>query len=390
VRRLALSSDARARRRFVALATAAFVALATGMEVGGRSGDAPVPAPAAEQASRRTADEAVTAGELSLAQQAGQLVILRFDGTSRPDYVREALDRGRATGVILFSDNVASPGQLRGLTRSLQEAAAGSALIATDQEGGSIRIVPFAAPEASPGSLTEPSQAERVSRQGARDLARLGINVNLAPIADLATRGDSVMAGRAYSGDPEAVAEMVEAAIRGSERGGVAATAKHFPGIGSATRNTDDASVTIERDREELDQAELVPFRAAVAADSPLMMAGHALYPELDEERIASQSPAVLGDLLRDELGYDGAIVTDSMEAQAVLDRSSTPEASVRSVEAGADLLLTTSTGSYFPVYKRLMREAERSPEFAARVEEAADRVLELKRRLGLEAPAPE
>jgi beta-N-acetylhexosaminidase len=198
----------------------------------------------------------------------------------------------------------------------------------------------------------------------------------------------SVMAGRAYPGDAMAVASLVSAAIRGHARGGVASTAKHFPGIGAAELNTDDAAVTIRRPRAQIERVDLEPFRAAIEAGTELVMAGHALYPALDERRIASQSEPVLSGLLRDELGFDGVIVTDSMEAEAVLSRSSTPEAAVRSVAAGADLMLTTSSGSYMPVFARLLREARRSDEFRARVEESAARVLELKERLGLRAPA--
>jgi len=129
-------------------------------------------------------------------------------------------------------------------------------------------------------------------------------------------------------------------------------------------------------------------FRAAAEAGAPLVMAGHALYPALDSRRIASQSPAVLGTLLRERLGFRGAVVTDSMEAEAVISRSSVPEAAVRSLAAGCDLLLLTGRGSFLPVQRRLEAEARRSPRFRARLEQAGARVLALRRRLGL-PPTP-
>ena len=373
------------RRRLTALAIACLVALVSGAEAGGRAGEdgpAPPPEPIAAAAER--------AGALSLRQQAGQLIVLSFDGTEPPASVGRALAAGQAAGVILFADNVASEPQLRGLTRSLQEAAGGSALVAADQEGGSIRIVPFAAPEPGAAALSRPRQAERLSRQAGRDLAGVGINVNLAPVADVAADERSVMFGRAYPGGAEDVTALVGAAVAGAAEGGVAATAKHFPGLGAATVNTDDAAVTIRRRAAELEAIDLAPFRAAIATGVPLVMASHALYPALDSDRIASQSPAVLQDLLRGELGFEGVIVTDSLEAEAVLSRSTTPAAAVRSVEAGADLLLTTLSASYAPVLDRLVAAAERSPELRARVEESAGRVLALKERLGLGLPAPE
>jgi beta-N-acetylhexosaminidase len=356
----------------------------SGAEAGGRAGE-----DATEPSAAPVAGAAERAVALGLRQQAGQLIVLSFDGTEQPAYVRRALQAGEAAGAILFADNIASEPQLRALTRSLQEAAAGGALVAADQEGGPIRIVPFAAPEPGAAALSEPGQAERFARQAGSDLRAVGVNVNLAPVADVPADEGSVMFDRAYPGDAEQVAALVGAAVTGTAEGGVAATAKHFPGLGAATVNTDDAAVTIRRTAAQLEAIDLAPFRTAIAADAPLVMASHARYPALDRARIASQSPVILQGLLRDELGYDGVIVTDSMEAEAVLSRSTTPAAAVRSVEAGADLLLTTSGASHAPVLDHLVTAAERSPELRARVEESAGRVLALKERLGLELPVP-
>jgi beta-N-acetylhexosaminidase len=384
---MTIPRDPARRRRLVALGAACLVALVTGAELGARSSGGDGGA-AASQGDGGESSEPPPVDALSLRQQVGQLVMLRFDGTERPTYAQKALRAGEAAGAILFEDNVVSAPQLRALTGSLQRASGRSALVAADQEGGEIRIVSFARPALAAGSLSRPAQAERAARQAGEDLARLGINVNLAPVADVASVPGSVMAGRAYPGDEKAVASLVSAAIRGHARGGVASTAKHFPGIGAAELNTDDAAVTIRHSRAQIERVDLEPFRAAIEAGTELVMAGHALYPSLDERRIASQSEPVLSGMLRDELGFDGVIVTDSMEAEAVLSRSSTPEAAVRSVAAGADLMLTTSSGSYMPVFARLLREARRSDEFRARVEESAARVLALKERLGLRAPA--
>ncbi|HYP47644.1 MAG TPA: glycoside hydrolase family 3 N-terminal domain-containing protein, partial [Thermoleophilaceae bacterium] len=194
----------------------------------------------------------------------------------------------------------------------------------------------------------------------------------------------SALAGRAFSGGPDSVAEHVAASLRGLRAGRVGATAKHFPGLGAANANTDDAPVTIDATRAELDARELPPFRAAVRERVPLVMAGHALYPALDNRRIASQSPAVLERLLRRELGFRGVVVTDSIEADAVLSRSGVAPAAERSVAAGADLVLLTGSGSWNLAFPRLLERARRSPAFRARVGESAARVLALKRSLGL------
>ena len=387
--RFALPRDATHRRRLVALIAGCFVALVTGIEIGARSGHET--RSSASAGGDGDGDSArAAADELSLRQQVGQLVMLRFDGVERPNYVQQALRGGEAAGAILFSDNVLSRQQLRDLTGSLQQAAGRSALIAVDQEGGEVRIVPFAAPGPAAATIVRPGRAERLARQAGRDLHRLGINVNLAPVADVASIPASVVASRAYPGNAGAVAGLVTAAVHGHARGGVASTAKHFPGIGAAELNTDDAAVTIRRRRVEIEQVDLEPFRAAIDAGVELVMAGHALYPALDERRIASQSAPILEEVLRGELGYRGVVVTDSMEAEAVVSRSSTADAAVRAVAAGADLILTTSSASYAPVFARLLREARGSESFRARVEESAARVLELKERLGLRPPRPD
>jgi beta-N-acetylhexosaminidase len=166
-------------------------------------------------------------------------------------------------------------------------------------------------------------------------------------------------------------------------RGGVAATAKHFPGMGGAAVNTDLGPATVQ-----LGAGDVLPFKAAVAAGVPLMMVSHALYPNLDPARIASQSPTIVQGLLRGRLGYRGVVVTDSMEARAVLARSSIGEAAQRSLSAGADLLLLTGDGSFRPVSLALQARARRDPAFRARLADAAGRVVALKRSLGLRAPA--
>jgi beta-N-acetylhexosaminidase len=317
---------------------------------------------------------------LSLSEQVGQTIVFSYEGPEVPAYVVRILREGRGSGVILFGDNVADADQLRRATKRLQRGARGSALIATDQEGGDVRIIPFAGPQAGQPVLEAPEDAAAAAREGARDLRRLGVNVNLAPVVDTSTPGGG-FGGRTYPGGAREVGALGAAAIRAYDRGGVGATAKHFPGLGAAAANTDDGPVTVD------DAPPLAPFRAAVKAGVPLVMASHALYPALDPRRIASQSPTILQGVLRERLGFRGAIVTDSLEARAVIDRSDVATAAVRSLRAGADIVLSTGSGSYRDVYDALLAAARRSPALRTRVRVAAARVLELKKRLGLPAP---
>jgi beta-N-acetylhexosaminidase len=336
----------------------------------------------------RKAEPAAAVDRLSLQRQVGELLVLSFHGARAPAYVRAILHDGKAGGVVLFGDNVEAAPQLRALTRALQRAAGRRALIAVDQEGGRVRIVPFAAPSVGQPDITSASRAAAEAGNAASDLHALGINVNLAPVADVPSLGAAVIRDRAFPGDAAAVAALVRAAVGAYARTRVACTAKHFPGFGAAGVNTDLGSVTIDRSAALLRSDDLAPFRAALAAGTPVVMASHALYPALDPRRIASQSALVLDGLLRRELGFAGVVMTDSIEAAAVRRRSSVQNAAVRSVTAGADIVLMTGPGSFRLIYPRLLAEANRSPGFRRRVRAAAARVLELKRKLGLPPPA--
>ena len=319
---------------------------------------------------------------LTLRQQVGQVLVLAFAGTQAPDYVLRALREGRVAGVILFGGNVSGPPQVRALTASLQRASGRRALVMTDQEGGQFHILPWAAPSDGEADQTTPAQAAAQARAAARDLRAVGVNVTLAPVADVGRPG-SALAARTFPGGARQVASSVAAAVRAYRAGGVAATAKHFPGLGAATSNTDEAPASVP-----LAAADLEPFKAAIAAGVPLVMASHALYPNVDGRHLASQSPALLRGLLRGRLRYRGAVITDSMEAQAVTSRSSVETASQRALLAGADLILMTGDGSFRPVSLSLLARARRDRAIRARVHAAAAQVLALKRSLGLSPPA--
>jgi beta-N-acetylhexosaminidase len=316
--------------------------------------------------------------DLPLAQQVGQLIVLSFKGTSAPPYVLDALRGRRAAGVILFGGNVVSPAQLRALTSSLREAG-GSPLVAVDQEGGDVRVVPWAPPRSSAPEQAAMGTVGRDARAAGNALRRAGIDVSLAPVVDVPSVAGSAMASRSFSDDPKRTSQAAAASVAGWRAGGVASTAKHFPGLGAATANTDDRPVTIWHSRKQLMTIDMPPFAAAIRAGVPLVMVSHARYPAFDRRRIASQSSPIIEGLLRDRLGFRGVVVTDSMEAAASLATGSVAATSERAVRAGADLVLLTGRGSYRPVYAHLLARARSSPSFRERVYEAAARVLALK-----------
>jgi beta-N-acetylhexosaminidase len=317
---------------------------------------------------------------LTLEQQVGQLVVLSFSGTTAPGYVRDALRERRVAGVILFGGNVRGPSQLRALTRSLRRTG-GDPIVAVDQEGGDIRVVDWAPPPRSAPQQQAAGSVRSDSESAARALRALGITVSLAPVGDVPSGARAALGPRSFSRRVEDVSAAMRDAARGWRAGGVAATAKHFPGLGAARVNTDDGRVTIRRSRAQLEGIDLPPFEAAIGAGVPLVMVGHARYPALDGNHIASQSRPIIDELLRRELGFRGVVVTDSMEAAASLATGSIAHVSARAVRAGADLLLLTDKGSYAPVYRDLVSVAQGSESFRDRVRESAKRVLALKER---------
>lgn len=314
---------------------------------------------------------------LSLRQRVGQVTISSFPGTAAPEYIRRRLRARETAGVILFGANGGDRAQWQRLTRSLQGAAGGRALVMVDQEGGDIRTVGYAGPSASQPFQGRPRDVRRAARAAGRQLRAAGIKVNLAPVADV-PRAGSVMATRSFAGDERGIAARTRASIRGLRDAEVAATAKHFPGLGGATVNTDDGPATV---RVPLDR-DLVPFRAATDEEVPLVMLSHASYPALDSRRIASQSRPIVTGLLRERLGFDGVIVTDSLEADAVVTRSGVADAAERSIRAGADLILMTGSASWNDVFPHLLAEARRDPAFRKRIRASAARVLALKGEL--------
>jgi beta-N-acetylhexosaminidase len=373
------------RRRLAAAAAVAFIAgLVAGAssgsdEPGGPTAPRGLASPAGDSPAGRERSGAMAAAvdRLTLSQQVGQTLVLRFAGTTAPGYVRRALRERRAAGVVLFRDNVVSPGQLRALTAALR-AAGGRPLVAVDQEGGDIRILPWAPPFSSAPAQAAAGTVEQDARAAARALRAAGVTVSLAPVADVPSVTGAALAGRELGTSTEAVADAVRAAVEGWLAGGVAPTAKHFPGLGAAQVNTDDGPATVTRATDRLAAVDLPPFAAAVEAGVPLVMVGHARYPGVDGARIASQSPRVIA-LLRERLGFRGVVITDSMEAAASLATGTVEEASQRALEAGADLLLLTGRGSFTPVHRALLTAARRSRVLRERVREAAARVLALK-----------
>jgi beta-N-acetylhexosaminidase len=289
----------------------------------------------------------------NLSQLVGQRLIVAMDGTTIPSPgLLGRIRRGEIGGVILFGRNVTTATALRALTKQLRDAATTGGqlplLIAVDQEGGSIKRIPWAPPTLSPPQMGANGRTSTARSQGAATgtaLAGLGININLAPVADVPVHSYSIInkQGRAFSFNPSVVSALTNAFAEGLESEGVLPTMKHFPGLGYATTNTDTTVVTITASRAALDPG-LEPYRAAVANHLPIVMLSNATYPAYDAANAAAWSRAIGTDLLRRVLGFKGVTMTDSLDGTAHARGVSSASLALKAARAGTDLILLTGS----------------------------------------------
>ncbi|MCX5098459.1 glycoside hydrolase family 3 N-terminal domain-containing protein [Streptomyces sp. NBC_00439] len=319
-------------------------ALAGGMGLAGRS-DAAVRIPERAHTSLPA---------LKPEQRAGQCVIRSYPGLTPPARLMDAIREGRTAGVIFFGENIESLSQIEGVIQEMNDANASAPvkaplLLMTDQEGGMVRRLPgepvLSAKDVG-GSTDPEGQAEFTGNAAGMNLAGVGMNVNLAPVLDVYRRaGDFTdQYERSYGKDQDAVGTCGSAFITAQQDAGVAATAKHFPGLGpaSANQNTDLGPVTLTTSVSTLRSVDEVPYRAAISAGTKLVMLSWAVYRALDADRPAGLSPTVVGEL-RNRLGFPGVTVTDALEAGALRAYGSTAERAVLAAGAGMDLILCSA-----------------------------------------------
>ncbi|MBO4163852.1 glycoside hydrolase family 3 protein [Micromonospora antibiotica] len=281
--------------------------------------------------------------ERNLAGLAATVLQPGFVGTTPPDWVCRWLADGLGA-VVLFARNVVDPEQVAALTATLR-AERPDVLVAIDEEAGDVTRIESGRGSSRPGNLAlgavdDPALTEEVARDLGVELADLGITLNYAPDADVNINpANPVIGVRSFGADPQLVARHTAAWVRGLQSAAVAACAKHFPGHGDTRVDSHHDLPRIAASRARLDAGELVPFRAAVAAGVQAVMTGHLLVPALDPDLPATLSPRILGDLLREELGFSGVVVTDAVEMRAVADRYGFAGTAVRALAAGADAI---------------------------------------------------
>jgi beta-N-acetylhexosaminidase len=316
----------------------------------------------------------------------GPLIIGGFAGLSLPAHFGRALADGHRGGAILFRRNLdGSPAQVAALIRSIRGASRVPTLVGVDQEGGRVARLgaPFLEVPAmrTVASWGDTAFAERIARVVGAELAAVGFNLNFAPVLDVDTRpGNPIIGDRAFASDAETCARFGIPWIRGLASAGLLACGKHFPGHGDTLSDSHLDLPVLDLTRDRLERVELVPFRAAAAAGMPCMMSAHVLYSAIDARQPATLSRAACTGL-RSEVGFGGVLFSDDLEMRAIAGHWSIEDASVQAILAGCDaLLICSNEDAQERALAALEREANSSPAFRARCEEAVSR-LEIAQR---------
>ena len=331
-----------------------------------------------------TGSEARPAAPPSIAQMAGQLLLVRMPGRAPSSSFLSRIRHGEIGGIVLYSGNYGPAGPtllIRNLQRAAAEGGQPRLLIAIDQEGGGVKRLP-GPPTVAPREMATAGIAKAQGRETARNLRGYGVDVDLAPVLDVAHGG--FITARAFGDDPAVVATRAVAFARGLALGGVAATAKHFPGLGYAQKNTDNARASIGASASKLN-ADLLPYRRAIAAGIPMVMMSTAAYPKLGIKVPAACSPAAVTGLLRERLGFRGVVLTDTLYSPAVTAYRPTPQAAVAALAAGVDIVLPggssrTADATSEAVYGAIVTAVKTGALSRQTVAAAYARVLALKR----------
>ncbi len=320
---------------------------------------------------------------------AGNVIVCGFEGLAAPATVRGWVSEQSVAGLILFGRNIDDTQQATELIASCTAGAdpALPILICVDQEGG--RVARFGKPvvELPPMRTLAAAGDPRLTRDAGRVLGRqlraIGVNLDFAPVLDVDTNPENPVIGdRAFGRTPDVVIEQALAFADGLHDGGVLSCGKHFPGHGDTDLDSHLALPRLSHDRARLNDVELRPFRAA-ARRIPSMMTAHVVFDAFDSDVPATMSRTAIVELLREDLGFEGAIFSDDLEMKAVTERYSVEEAGVLAIEAGCDLLLVCSdVEAAARLRETLATEAERSEPFRARLAEARSRADALRHQI--------
>lgn len=337
--------------------------------------------------------------QMTVDEKIGQLFIVSlrsFDAGEATlginENIKNAMQKYKPGGIIFFAENIKTIPQTCNLINGLQDMSEIPLFIAVDEEGGKVSRI-TESPEmhatvfpdnAAIGETKNPDIAKNVASAIAREISSLGFNMNFAPVADINTNPENpVIGSRAYGSEANEVSLMVAAAVNGIQSHQVSAVLKHFPGHGDTSTDTHYGAATVTHTKERLFSTELLPFIAGIKEGADGVMAAHILTPNIPGENVpASLKPEILTGILRNELGFDGLIITDALNMKAITDHYTSDQAAVKAFLAGADILLMPGDlDAAFDGIKKAYNDGLITEE---RINESAERILRIKYKRGL------
>lgn len=348
----------------------------------------------------KVSNQAVNRRNLSLREKIGQLIVTGFPGLTITEELRELAREWKIGNIILFAYNAEDKSQLAALCGDLHrlvfEETGYPALISIDQEGGRVTRLPQDAVNV-PGAMAvaatgQPDHALTAGRITANELKALGVNFNLAPVLDINNnKRNPVINVRAYGDTAESVTAYGLQMLRGLQEEGVLAAVKHFPGHGDTAVDSHLGLPSVSKTVEELEALELKPFRAAIAAGAEALTIAHMLFPAIEPERVpATMSRAIVTGLLKRELGYEGLVITDCLEMDAIQKYYGTAQGALGALKAGIHLLFVSHTPALVRETVQVIEQAVLSGDLPMEtIDEAVDKVLYYKMKYGKPADTP-
>ena len=327
-------------------------------------------------------------------QLAGQRLMVGFNGTDLNENLKFLIKQLKVGGIILFAQNLKTPDQIADLCGGIQDYAKlceqPPLFIAIDQEGGEVARLkePFTLFPGNPHMKNE-ADAAQFADITASELRQLGINMNMAPVLDVAPEDiDSIMARRSFGCDPKWVALLGVKVIEGLQRNNIMAVAKHFPGIGRTTLDSHLDLPIIDDEMDVIENFDLIPFNASFQHGVSSVMLSHIFYTKLDPQWPASLSVLIANDMLRQKLGFDGLVITDDLDMGAIAKYYEIRQAIRQILAANIDLTLICHQGPNIEIaFEEILQRITDSPEIKARGIESVQRIDKLKRKYLLETP---
>lgn len=331
--------------------------------------------------------------DLTLQEKIGQMMLVGFEGTDVSEDMDDFISKYKPGGIIFYAKNIDSKEQVTALAQRLQNLGAADRgigmFICTDQEGGRVSRLPGPDKYPSARALARDNTAEEVAavaERMAEQLKNIGFNMNLAPVLDIDSNPNNPVIGdRSFGDNPDTVWQYAGAFIDGTLKKGVIPVVKHYPGHGDTSVDSHTGLPVLDHSTDRIMSFEIVPFKRAVDKGVPAIMTAHIVFTQIDPKYPATMSEALIGDLLRRDLGYDGVVMTDDLDMAAVHEFYGVGDAAVKAVKAGADILLVAQRkDSMIEVFDALKQAVDNGQITAGEIERSVKRILNLKEIYGI------